>query len=974
MSEKMHPLPFGRLAKWVLAESEKRGAAFGIREGKFQKDKALIGPAAGPHTQMAQNILSAWLCGGSFIELKTVQEMDGDRLSACVPRPCIKASDEGYNVEWSTELLVEDALAEYAKAWVLIHAFSKEFFGEEAKPVFNMSVGYDLAGIKSPKIDGFIEGLKDAKNVPAFKDSIEWLELNIGLFKNLTSSYIAQIPSRISRSVTLSTLHGCPPEEIERIASYLLCEKGLDTFVKLNPTLIGFDEARRLLDQQGFSDVRFDRHHFDNDLKLDDAIPMLARLKSKADSLGLAFGVKLTNTFPVETQGTLPGDEMYMSGKALLPLSLKVASIIAREFSGTIPISYSGGADFHSIKDISAAGASPITLATALLKPGGYEKLSQLSAMVAEAESLSADAFDSILAKLPHVPELRKSSLPSRKGSDPLPLFDCFTAPCSAYGCPLGQRVPEYLRLASLGRYREAFDVIAIDNTSPACTSLLCPKFCEGKCARLDIDSSLNIREAKRTVCVAAQAESIGSIVPAPLKTQKKALVIGAGPAGLATAIFLRRAGMQADVFESRDKPGGAVSHLIPQFRLPQSAWELDFRLAQASGVEVSFGKDGSDPETVKQYDYVVAAVGAWKESSQISPGDESIDALDYLSRFNKGETLPGVRVAVIGGGDVAMDCARQALRVPGVEKVSIVYRRTRNEMPANPDELKEALHEGAELLELLAPVSYKDSILEVSHMALGERQNDGRRSVSPTGATESLSYDLCVRAIGARVLPDVFDALSIPKDRAGRPVSDANGETPSGAYVVGDCKGPATIAQAIGDAKKAAISICLREGLEPPFPPQGKLDLPECKLLARRGLVNPEVESDCDRCLGCSEICEICCDVCPNRANTAIKAPGFENCFQILHIDAFCNECGNCEVFCPRQGKPYEKLTLFEDLEGFSNSKNTGFLVIGNGRVLLRENSAETETAIEDIKDPRFKAVIEAVISGYSYLLPEKA
>ena len=258
-----------------------------------------FGPAAGPNTQLAQNIIAAYFAGSRFFELKTVQIMDGEELAACIARPCILAEDEGYNCEWSTELLVWQALDEYVKAWLALKVFSKAFgLGSSDGFIFNMSVGYDLEGIKSEKIDNFIEGLKDASRLP------QWNEYKSVLKKYFPSEaeHIESITPKVCTSVTLSTLHGCPPQEIERIASYLITEKHLHTFVKCNPTILGYDYARKTLDDMGYDYIAFDEHHFNEDLQYEDAVPMFTRLKRLADDNGLEFGLKLSNTFPVDVK------------------------------------------------------------------------------------------------------------------------------------------------------------------------------------------------------------------------------------------------------------------------------------------------------------------------------------------------------------------------------------------------------------------------------------------------------------------------------------------------------------------------------------------------------------------------------------------------------------------------------------------------------------------------------------------------
>ena len=324
MSDKMTPIPFPGLMEWMLNEHSSQGTVFGIhRPFVADKEKAYeifgrkletpFGPAAGPHTQLAQNIMAAYYAGSRFFELKTVQILDGEDLP--VSKPCIKADDECYNVEWSTELYVPQAFEEYVKAWFACQVMAVEFgLGAMDGFQFNMSVGYDLAGIKTEKIDRFIEGMKDASETPVFKACREWLFGNLGRFSHLTKEDVEKISPNICGSITLSTLHGCPPDEIERIAVYLLTEKKTNTFIKCNPTLLGYEYARALMDEMGYDYVAFGDFHFKDDLQYEDAVPMLNRLQALADEKGLEFGVKITNTFPVDIKaGELPGQEMYMS-------------------------------------------------------------------------------------------------------------------------------------------------------------------------------------------------------------------------------------------------------------------------------------------------------------------------------------------------------------------------------------------------------------------------------------------------------------------------------------------------------------------------------------------------------------------------------------------------------------------------------------------------------------------------------------
>lgn len=210
---------------------------FGIHKNKFYKNDtgkyielfgerlaSPLGSAAGPNSQLTQNIVASYLTGSRFIELKTIQVIDGEDLP--VAKPCIHAQDECYNVEWSTELTVPEAYDEYIKAWFLLHVLMKELnLSEERDFMFNMSVGYDLDGIKSPKVDTYIEGMRNASTTKIWNECRETLLSNIDLFSNFSIEDLDKISPVVCPSITLSTLHGCPPEEIEKIAKYLLEEK-----------------------------------------------------------------------------------------------------------------------------------------------------------------------------------------------------------------------------------------------------------------------------------------------------------------------------------------------------------------------------------------------------------------------------------------------------------------------------------------------------------------------------------------------------------------------------------------------------------------------------------------------------------------------------------------------------------------------------------------------------------------------------
>ena len=721
MNDRMTLIPFDRLVTWVLSEYKNDRSVFGIPEEKFYRAAGRlikvpggtvenpVGPAAGPHTQLAQNIAAAYVAGARYFELKTVQTLDGEDLP--VSKPCILARDEGYNVEWSTELTVGDAFNEYVKAYFLLNVLSKELgLGDSAGFTFNMSVGYDLERIRSPKIDGFIENLKDASKTPVWKECRGFLLGNPSLYKNVDAPFIEGISPNICSSITLSTLHGCPPQEIERIARYLLSEKRLNVFVKCNPTLLGYDFARRTLDGLGFDYLAFDDHHFNNDLQYGDAVPMLRRLQDEANAMGLDFGVKLTNTFPVRIEkNELPGEEMYMSGRALYPLTVSLAARLAETFGGDLRISYSGGADFFNLEEILKTGVMPVTLATTLLKPGGYARLRQL-AETAERLNLPA-GFNGV--SIPGLRALADSAVKdalnqkdyketeNRKIHKDVPLTDCFIAPCKS-GCPIGQDAPEYIRLFDEGRFKEAFDLITAKNPFPFTTGTICAHPCTTKCTRMDYDRPVDIRAAKLAAAEKGYSEAAAA-GKTPAKSSCKIAVIGAGPAGLSAAYFLAGNGLDVTVFDRRDEPGGILAHIIPEFRLPGEALSRDLALIRNSGASFRLGVDGFSLDALKKegFKYIFVAIGAWKpgEAGFEADGENVLDVLEFLGKFkdNGDGVSVGKRVAVVGAGNSAMDAARAAMRLPGVDSVTVVYRRTKRLAPADREELKAALEDGGE-------------------------------------------------------------------------------------------------------------------------------------------------------------------------------------------------------------------------------------------------------------------------------------
>lgn len=393
------PIPFPRLLASMLRGLIHGDGAFDVpakaffrtpegmdwsRELHVGRVATPFGPAAGPHAQMAQNIVMAWLVGARFIELKTVQILDELEIG----RPCIDVPNLGFNIEWSQELRVPQSLEEYVKGSMLVDILRSQSTlspdtwlldrplldlapGDDAT-VFDMSVGYDLAGIRSDKVRAFLAGMRDAGAI------VDRLRAEI------PDAYAAlrDLPFRreISRSVTLSTFHGCPPDEVERIGEFLI-DEGVDTIIKLNPTLLGPARLRAILhDHLGYDDLHVPDAAFEEDMQPEQAFGILERLAARAEARGVGFGAKLTNTLVVENhRDVFPRSEarMYLSGPPLHALSATIAVELRERFGDRLHYSFSAGIEAGNFADTLALGLAPVTACTDLLKKGGYSRASK---------------------------------------------------------------------------------------------------------------------------------------------------------------------------------------------------------------------------------------------------------------------------------------------------------------------------------------------------------------------------------------------------------------------------------------------------------------------------------------------------------------------------------------------------------------------------------------------------------------------
>lgn len=1049
MAERMSTIGFAELLKWIFSEYEKEDSIFGIPSIDFLSLKSNlsfqmfgeqldspIGPAAGPHTQLSQNIIASYLAGGRFFELKTVQIKDDLQID----KPCIDAQDECYNVEWSQELKLEESFDEYIKAWMILHLLKEIFYPNPDSQrgfIFNMSVGYNLEGIKSEKIQKFIDSLIDASRHPSFnlyKDTLLKSIESERIYSILKQKFphssdlkvqlinsIKNISPYICNSVTLSTMHGCPSDEIEAIAKYLLREKNLYTYIKLNPTLLGFKKVNDLLQILGYKNIELNEQSFEHDLKFEDAVAMISRLQDFASGVNREYGVKLSNTLPVKNKKkVLAGNEMYMSGRSLFPLAINVASELASTLKGNLNISYSGGATVYNTAEILKCGIYPVTYATDLLKPGGYRRLTQIAKKLAKdfSGNFRNEKINLELLKRLADDSLKDSYyekgtrlIESIKVKTRLETFDCFTAPC-VVACPIHQDVPEYVKLVEEGRYTEAYEVIVSKNALPNITAHICDHQCQLHCTRWDYDEPVMIRDLKKVAVENSANEFVEEFIrKGVIKSNNiKCAVIGAGPSGLAASYFLAKAGFDVTVFEKHDKAGGVVQNIIPEFRLPQSVIDNDVEFIKQHGVKFVFNCDSDfSVEELKRsgFKFIYIAIGAGKSNELHLKGNEknNMDALEFLWKYHHHDKMSlGKIVAVIGGGNSGMDATRAAKRLYGVQKVYIIYRRTKEFMPADREEFDNAIYDGVIFKELLMPIEFNNKILCCQKMKLGEIGNDGRREVVPIeDEFEDIEVDFVISAIGEKVDIDILGRNKISINKFGKVESSAatNETLLENVFIGGDAlRGPSTVVESIADGKKAAEAIIKKENLEISFDKNFSyfFDTEQRKkrVIENKGNVfakNLPKVSNTTRCIECDFICNKCVDVCPNRANIPINSNGndFKDVNQILHIDWMCNECGNCETFCPHQGAPYkDKVTLFLNENDFRNSKNDGFYLtrkqndfevisrfktkndilrytyLGEilGKSCLDKDDDEDKEHIQHLK------IIGKIISDYSYLL----
>jgi putative selenate reductase YgfK subunit len=527
-------------------------------------------------------------------------------------------------------------------------------------------------------------------------------------------------------------------------------------------------------------------------------------------------------------------------------------------------------------------------------------------------------------------------------------------APCQL-ACPAGVDVPSYVALVGAGRYKEALEVLQEDLPFPGVLSRVCVHPCEKACRRGTIDEPIAICQLKRVAFDKAHEEGIPPLKETSHRYSEKIAIIGSGPAGLSAGYFLAKKGYKSAIFESKPEPGGMLRWWIPAYRLPNDILELEINHIKALGVDihtgVTFGKDFTLESLKKQgFQAFFLGIGAHNPMRLHILGEKDFsgveDFLTFLYKARQGTAKVGKRVMIIGGGNAAVDCARTVLRLD-VDEVHLVYRRTKQEMPAHPKEIQDLEEEGAVLNFLLSPIRVhgekgKVTGLECIRNGLSKPDATGRRRPIPLEGTEHIvPADTVICAIGQEVNTQSLkhvNRLELTR-RNLITVNPVTMETSvPGVFAGGDVvTGPATVVEAVASGKKAAEAIhrFLRGMPNPEYTliplkrqhvrvmdvsPKEKSfpsrpDMPMMDLEARKGSFQ-EVELGlssksaileakrclrCDICISCGRCIEVCRDQMSADAihlSYVDKNPTLETDFR--RPAEYCIGCGACAANCP--------------------------------------------------------------------------
>ena len=550
---------------------------------------------------------------------------------------------------------------------------------------------------------------------------------------------------------------------------------------------------------------------------------------------------------------------------------------------------------------------------------------------------------------------------------------DC-EAPCTL-ACPAHANVEEYVRTCRNGEHLESLKIIKKRIPLPMSVSRVCPRFCEKHCRRNIEGKPVAINDVKR---IAADLYYDTYMEELPALNGKKVAIVGAGPAGLSAAYYLRLEGIQPVLFDQMPEAGGMLRYGIPEFRLPKNTLRRELAHFAKMGIEIrnnqKLGKDITIEGLSAEYDAVIMAVGSWKPSGMRIDGEElACQGIEWLGKIAGAnwENCPNPgRTAIVGGGNTALDCARTALRLGG--DVTVLYRRTRNEMPAEDLEVVEAMEEGVKFEFLTAPLSLTKNddgtlALTCQRMELGEPDASGRRAPVPVAGSDFvITLDTVIGAIGQRTV--VPEGLAASKRGIEVCKKDLRCSEDKLIFAAGDCvSGPATVVEALAAGRKAALAAADALAGRPHVEPElfsvsrgewqslTKDDLVYLRTVSDEERVKPEyismdlrkttftelspsipaekMEKEAERCIECSCTAKGECALKKHAERYHVapdmfkgKKPAAEADTRhplIIHDKGKCIRCGTCVKIC---GEVINKNLLALMRRGFTTEMRTAF------------------------------------------------
>lgn len=647
-----------------------------------------------------------------------------------------------------------------------------------------------------------------------------------------------------------------------------------------------------------------------------------AALDAGADGLTIFNRLTGLEIDPVKQEPAMHGGYAGHGGRWVLHYMLRWVSAIHNELDPVI--SASGGVG--SVEDVVQAllaGATTVQLCSAIYLEG-FEIIGRLNrGLLAYLEEHNCETpadLKGIAAK-----KIKTMAEVDRETRSWAHIRTRGTAPCTA-ACPAGQEAAGYITLIANGRDEEALELIRRTNPFPAICGRVCHRPCEVQCTRGKIDQTLAIADLKRFVAD-RELELQISRKRHPARYEEKVAVIGSGPCGLACALDLVRSGFSVTVFEALPVAGGMLAVGIPAYRLPKEIIQREIAAICEEGVELRTNCQVGRDITIEElkglgYKYFVLATGAHKPRELELPGKELVgveSGISFLKKLNLGEkTEAGRRVVVIGGGNVAVDAARSAWRL-GADDVTILYRRRRQDMPADPVEVEAALAEGIKLVELARSVAFVgDGKVEGVRYVKNKLDHSG--APLPTSQEAELEADQVLVCIGQEAAAEALAGLPLSTAAGVLPVNEESCSTQLEAVFAGGdlVSGPASVVEAIAEGHRLARAIMERQGVQVksiPQPPVASVERiisspqvitcrqPKSYLPVEKrrnfapydlGLTEARARAEAARCLHCSGCvnCGRCSIICIYDAIDVRPGHSF--------VTDKCDGCGICQYVCP--------------------------------------------------------------------------